>query len=136
MTREPLVPTTGWNVVHLFCAATPAADAGAISAAVKSLEGDQHQVVPVAVLGHKADLCLLALGPDLWRLRRFQTEVAAAGLDVVDSYVSLTEVSEYAAGFTRSYRQRESRRSASTRCPSGGVPSTTGTSCRTTRASS
>jgi hydrogen peroxide-dependent heme synthase len=95
---EQLVPTTGWNVVHLFCAVTPAADAGAISAAVKSLEGDQHQVVPVAVLGHKADLCLLAVGPDLWRLRRFQTEVAAAGLDVVDSYVSLTEVSEYAEG--------------------------------------
>ena len=50
----------------------------------------------MAIVGHKADVCLLALGPDLWRLRRFQTEVAAAGLDVVDSYVSLTEVSEYA----------------------------------------
>jgi chlorite dismutase len=53
-------------------------------------------VVPVALVGHKGDVCLLALGPDLWRLRRFQTEVEAAGLSVVDSYVSLTEVSEYA----------------------------------------
>jgi hydrogen peroxide-dependent heme synthase len=50
------------------------------------------------VVGHKADICLLALGPDLWRLRRFQSAVAAAGLDLVDSYVSLTEVSEYAEG--------------------------------------
>ncbi len=91
--------------MHLFCAATPAADAGPIAAAVKSLEADEHQVVPVAVLGHKADLCLLALGPDLWRLRRFQTEIAAAGLDVVDSYVSLTEVSEYAEGMPEERKQ-------------------------------
>ena len=91
--------------MHLFCAATPAADAGSIVAAVKSLEADGHQVVPVAVLGHKADLCLLALGPDLWRLRRFQTEIVAAGLDVVDSYVSLTEVSEYAEGMPEERKQ-------------------------------
>ena len=91
--------------MHLFCAALPGADPGAISAAVKSLEADAHQVVPVAILGHKADLCLLALGPDLWRLRRFQTEIAAAGLDVVDSYVSLTEVSEYAAGMPEERKQ-------------------------------
>jgi chlorite dismutase len=95
---QPLSPTTGWNVLHLFCAVTPLADAGAVGAAVKALEAEEHQVVPVAVVGHKADVCLLALGPDLWRLRRFQTEVANAGLDVVDSYFSLTEVSEYAAG--------------------------------------
>ena len=52
--------------------------------------------MPVALVGHKGDVCLLALGPDLWRLRRFQTDVVGAGLEVVDSYVSLTEVSEYA----------------------------------------
>lgn len=93
---EPLTPATGWNVLHLFCAVGPLADGGAVTAAVKQLEADDHQVVPVAIVGHKADVCLLALGPDLWRLRRFQTAVTAAGLDVVDSYVSLTEVSEYA----------------------------------------
>jgi peroxiredoxin len=92
-------------VVHLFCAATPAADAATIVAAVKSLEADGHQVVPVAVLGHKADLCLLALGPDQWRLRGFQTEIVAAGLDIVDSYVSLTEVSEYAEGMPEERKQ-------------------------------
>ncbi len=48
---------------------------------------------------------LLALGPDLWRLRRFQTEVEAAGLSVVDSYVSLTEVSEYAEGMPEERKQ-------------------------------
>ena len=64
--------------------------------AVKRAEADEIQVVPVAMLGHKADLCFMALGADLWRLRRFQSDLQAAGLSVVDSYVSLTEVSEYA----------------------------------------
>ena len=95
---EPLTPSVGWNVLHLVCAVTPLADATAVAAAVKGLEADEHQVVPVALVGHKGDVCFLSLGPDLWRLRRFQTAVTAAGLDVVDSYVSLTEVSEYAEG--------------------------------------
>jgi chlorite dismutase len=81
------------------------ADAEAITAAVKAAEGEEHQVVSVAVLGHKADLAFMALGPDLWRLRRFQTELAAAGLDVVDSYLSLTEVSEYAQGLPEEMKQ-------------------------------
>src|SRR3546814_13010076 len=50
------------------------------------------------MLGHKADLGFMALGPDLWRLRQLQTELAAADGAVVDSYVSLTEISEYAQG--------------------------------------
>jgi chlorite dismutase len=65
---------------------------------VESARADGHQVVTVAVLGHKADLGFMALGPDLWRLRRFQTELQAAGVAILDSYVSLTEISEYAQG--------------------------------------
>ena len=105
MAPEALSPTTGWGVVHLFCRPTPTVDREAVVAAVKSLENDDHQVVPVAVLGHKADVGFMALGRDLWRLRRFQTDVVAAGLEVVDSYVSLTEVSEYAAGVPEELKQ-------------------------------
>lgn len=65
---------------------------------MKSCQGDDHQVVSFAVLGHKADLGFMALGPDLWRLQQLQAELQAAGLEVADSYVSLTEVSEYAQG--------------------------------------
>jgi peroxiredoxin len=101
----PLVPTVGWGVLHLFCKVGPLADEGAITAAVKSAEADDHQVVPVAMLGHKADLAVMALGPDLWRLRRLQTELVQAGLEVVDSYVSLTEVSEYAQGVPDELKQ-------------------------------
>jgi chlorite dismutase len=95
---EPVSPAEGWNVLHLFCRVTPDADGAALAAAVKGLEADGHQVVTAALLGHKADVCLMALGADMWRMRRFQTEVVAAGFAVADSYVSITEVSEYAAG--------------------------------------
>ncbi len=91
----PLEPTVGWGVLHLFCKTTPLAEAEAVAAAVKAAEADDVQVVPVAMLGHKADLAFMVLGADLWRLRQLQTELAAAGLEVVDSYVSLTELSEY-----------------------------------------
>ena len=50
------------------------------------------------MLGHKADLAVMGLAADLWSLRSLQTELAAAGLELVDSYLSITEVSEYAAG--------------------------------------
>ena len=91
-------PSEGLGVVHLFWKVTPLADRDLILAAVKQAEADGDQVVSVAMMGHKADLATMALGTDLWRLRAFQTKLAMAGLELVDSYVSLTEVSEYAKG--------------------------------------
>lgn len=93
----PLEPTVGWGVLHLFCK-VGLADRDGVVAAVRAAEAEGLQVVPVALLGPKADLGFMALGPDLWRLRRLQTDLVGAGLDLVDGYVSLTEVSEYAHG--------------------------------------
>lgn len=94
----PLAPSEGRMVLHLFCRRTAHVDAAAVSAAVKEVEAAGDTVVPVAMLGHKADVALMVLGDEVWRLRQLQSAVQAAGLDVVDSYVSLTEVSEYAKG--------------------------------------
>ena len=110
---DPLVPSVGWGVLHLFCKLTPSTDPGpasgcdteAVVQAVKDAQADDVQVVTVAMLGHKADLGVMALGPDLWRLRRLQSDLQAAGATVVDSYVSLTEVSEYAAGVPDDMKQ-------------------------------
>ncbi len=41
---------------------------------------------------------MIGVGPDLWRLHTLQADLQAAGLTIADSYVSLTEVSEYAQG--------------------------------------
>jgi hydrogen peroxide-dependent heme synthase len=94
---DPVVPTTGLGVLHLFFRAGPSVDAEAVGAAVKAAQAEEgYQVLTFATLGHKADVGVMALGPDLWRLRRLQSALQAAGLDLVDSYVSLTEISEYA----------------------------------------
>ena len=98
-------PAVGWGVLHLFCKPTPLVDAEAIVSAVKRAEADGDQVVGGAVLGHKADLAFMALGTDLWQLRRLQADLTNAGLEVVDSYVSLTEISEYAQGVPEQMRE-------------------------------
>jgi hydrogen peroxide-dependent heme synthase len=110
---EPLAPSVGRGVLHLFCQVpgprSPTAggfDPDRVLQAVKGAESDGVQVVPVAILGHKADVGFMAVGADLWRLRRFQSDVQRAGLAVVYSYVSLTEVSEYAAGIPDETKQK------------------------------
>jgi peroxiredoxin len=98
---EPLVPSEGWGVLHLFYTVdrdrADAEPGGAkrVLEAVASLEADEHQVLVFTVLGHKADLGIMALGPDVARLQAFQHELAAAPLLLEWSYVSLTERSEY-----------------------------------------
>ena len=72
-----------------------ASDKQRVLAAVKETEDADHQVLAVALFGHKADIGFMVLGPDLWRIRSFQTKIQRAGLLVADSYVSMTETSEY-----------------------------------------
>jgi hydrogen peroxide-dependent heme synthase len=103
--RDPSQPSIGLGVLHLFYKLAPLADRAEVLAALKRAEADGDQVVPVAILGHKADLAIMALGDDLWRLRRLQADLQLAGLDLVDSYVSLTEISEYAQGVPDEMRQ-------------------------------
>ena len=88
----------GVGVVHLLAKPTPGIDREAVIAAVKQAEADGCQVITAAMLGHKADLCVMALSPDWSVLRGLQSGLQRAGLDIVDSYVSITEVSEYAKG--------------------------------------
>ena len=95
---DPVITSEGVAVVHLFCTRTSGTDDEAVIAAVKAAQADDVQVVTVAVLGHKAELCFMALHHDSWKLRDLQTGLTNAGLVVVDSFVSITEVSEYAQG--------------------------------------
>src|SRR5690348_10627662 len=100
---EPVTASSGWGVLHLYygvdreAAEDDPAAAKHIVDAIAALTADGHQALTLAVLGHKADLGVIALGPDLARLQRFQQELLAAPLEPVYSYVSLTEQSEYGA---------------------------------------
>jgi hydrogen peroxide-dependent heme synthase len=89
---------TGLGVLHLFCVPEPHVDREAAEAAVKAATSADAQVVVASILGHKADVAVMALHRDWSVLRALQSALQAAGLRVVDSYVSLTEVSEYAKG--------------------------------------
>ena len=104
MGPDALTPAVGQGVLHLFFR-SGTAETAAVEQVVKQAEADGLQIVPVVLLGHKADLAFMALGSDLWRLRAVQTGLVAAGLDLVESYVSLTEVSEYAAGLPEAMKQ-------------------------------
>jgi chlorite dismutase len=98
---DEVTPSVGWGVLHLFYRVDRERidrDAGAakrVLDAVASLESDGHQALVFAVLGHKADIGVMALGPDLARLQAFENELAATPLVPVWSFVSLTERSEY-----------------------------------------
>jgi len=108
---EPVAPSEGWGVLHLFYrvdrerAEREPGGAKRVLDAVASLGADDHQVLCFAVLGHKADLGFMALGPDLARLQALEQELAAAPLALEWSYLSLTERSEYTESEERA-RQR------------------------------
>jgi len=84
-------------VLHLFGHPAAEFDGQAVIAAVNTAQGRGVQVVSVSVLGHKADVAFMAVASDMRELRSFQTAVQTAGVFITDSYVSITEVSEYAA---------------------------------------
>lgn len=106
MPAEPVIPSQGRGVLHLFFHVRRDATDGAGGAArdfAARIDGfdqrDGCQVLAFSVLGQKADFGLMALAPDLAALDRFSVELAAAPLGQVlvpaASYLSLTEVSEY-----------------------------------------
>lgn len=109
LTIAPVAPAEGLGVLHLFCQLGPGCRPGAVADAVAHARQSGDQVVCAAILGHKADIGLMVLGPDLRRLRRFQGDVQAAGCRLTGSYVSLTEVSEYAAGIPADMREARLR---------------------------
>jgi len=84
-------------VLHLFGHPAAEFDGQAVISAVKDAQGRGVQVVSVSMLGHKADVAFMAVASDLRELRKFQTAVQTAGVFITDSYVSITELSEYAA---------------------------------------
>jgi chlorite dismutase len=99
---SPVEASIGWGVLHLFFhvdrarAEREPGGAKRILDAIESLTADgEHQALCFVALGHKADLGILALGPDLSRLQAFQHELLSSPLVPTWSYVSLTEASEY-----------------------------------------
>lgn len=89
---------TGVCVLHLFCSPTATTDRGAVIAAITAAEHADCQVVTAAMLGHRCDVGVMVIGADVRAIRSLQTALQRAGLEIRSSYLSITEVSEYAKG--------------------------------------
>ncbi|MEX0705001.1 MAG: chlorite dismutase family protein [Nitriliruptoraceae bacterium] len=101
---DPVRPSEGMGVLHLFLRVDHHAATQLSPQAIRDtrtlLERWQQdtQLHLFSVLGHKADVMVMALDADLSRLRALQTELLAAAAPALElswSYVSLTEGSEY-----------------------------------------
>jgi chlorite dismutase len=107
--RDDDAPEPGWAVLHLFCDVAADVEADAVDTALARIRSDGYEVVTTEILGHKGDLGVLALGPSFGRLRALQSELRHAGCAPRYSYVSLTEVSEYARHVPAAARQARLR---------------------------
>jgi chlorite dismutase len=101
--RERVEASTGWGVLHLFYkvdAGVADEEPGGAKRVLDAIDEftaeDPHQVVTFTGLGHKGDLGVMAVGPDLARLQTLQHDLSRTPLRLLWSYVSLTEASEYA----------------------------------------
>jgi chlorite dismutase len=108
---DPVVPSTGWGVTHLFFRVHPSRSPDPVQAGkelVAALDAfaapgpgqqDEHQVLCASVLGLKADLGVRAIGPDLVRHEALARALGGVSpLEPAYSFLSLTEVSEYMEG--------------------------------------
>ncbi len=100
---EPVLPSAGWAVTHLYFRVHPSrcADPGQagkdLAAMLEQFEAAaDHQVLCSSVLGLKADLGVMALGPDLTRHETLSRALGAMpALEPAYSFFSMTETSEY-----------------------------------------
>jgi hydrogen peroxide-dependent heme synthase len=100
---EPVTPSVGWAVSHLYFRVHPGRshDLGQsgeeLVGALEQFEAaPDHQVLCSSVLGLKADLGVMALGPGLSRHDALARALGAMpALEAVYSFFSLTEASEY-----------------------------------------
>ena len=96
MNDAELRPSEGWGVIHLFVRTEPGGDASAILTAIARFTAtDPNQAIAFSVLGGRADLGLMLLSPDLNALDQIVKEITAGPVECLDSFVSLTERSEY-----------------------------------------
>lgn len=99
----------GFCVLHLFAKVKKGFNATQLQKIISSLTAPQDvvtqdvatqhattQIVVIAMLGHESDIGFMVLSPDLNRLLEAKILLAKAKLEWTDSYLSVTEISEYA----------------------------------------
>ncbi len=96
MNDRELRPSEGWGVIHLFLRTERGEDgSGILQAIARFAESEPNQAIAFSVLGGRADLGLMLLSSDLDQLDRVVKEITGGPVECLDSFVSLTEHSEY-----------------------------------------
>ena len=96
MNDGELRPSEGWGVIHLFLRTERGEDgSGILQAIARFTETDPNQAIVFSVLGGRADLGLMLLSPTWTQLDRVVKEITGGPVECLDSFVSLTEHSEY-----------------------------------------
>jgi chlorite dismutase len=116
------IPSQGWGVLHLYYGIrgnrTHPVDVSEAVALVEAFEREpDYQVIPFSVLGQRADLGYMVIGPDFVELQRLQRSIEGTELGArleprpELSFVSMTEASEYLAddGSERIAAMRDAR---------------------------
>ncbi len=87
MPTSPVSPSEGWGVLHLFfhlrrdLLEDSTAAAKDFAGRLQAFDArDDYQVLAFSVLGQKADIGVMALGPDLAELDSLSVELAASPL--------------------------------------------------------
>lgn len=96
MSENVVSPSEGWGVVHLFLRARRGESAAAAMAAIdRFCASDPNYVRAFSVLGGRADIGFMCVSPNLTALDILVKELTSGPLEHLDSFVSVTELSEY-----------------------------------------
>lgn len=96
MSESAVTPSQGWGVVHLFLRTRRGESAaGPLAAIERFCATEPNYVRGFSVLGGRADIGFMCVSPDLDALDLLVKELTAGPLERLDSFVSVTEVSEY-----------------------------------------
>ncbi|MSO43969.1 MAG: hypothetical protein EXQ74_01455 [Thermoleophilia bacterium] len=97
---DPVIPSTGWAVAHLILRAVPDAGSGVpVQHALRVFceRAPENQVRAFSVLGGRADIGFMLVAPNLHDLDVAVKGVLTGPVEVVYSFLSISEESEYRA---------------------------------------
>ncbi len=96
MSELGVSPSAGWGVVHLFLRTTRGESASDALAAIEHFcATEPNYVRAFSVLGGRADIGFMCVSPDLDALDILVKALTTGPLEQLDSFVSVTELSEY-----------------------------------------
>lgn len=94
-----------WSVLHLFLHQNSTSDPKQALDAIEQCETLGQKVIALAIGGHKADIGLMCIGNEFMVQRQLQLDIKDSGYKISYSFLSRTEISEYASSIPEHMKQ-------------------------------